>query len=188
MQTYIPLAGEHIHTAATNAVLLAQQHGEPCRFTFNDVTVTVLPTETPSQAVDVWRTTMEAKAAAYRNSPEGKRAAAEREAAERRNRERAGERKAFPLHAVLTLATGRVWGDFGEAHEAAEWLMGRPVWTHEFAYSGDQIRALAKAAAPALATVTADQCPTSPDDCDAKLAAMVALYGATVEIPCGTGD
>ncbi len=39
--------------------------------------------------------------------------------------------KKFPLHAILTMRTGVVMGDFGEASELIEWALGHPVWTHE---------------------------------------------------------
>jgi hypothetical protein len=32
-----------------------------------------------------------------------------------------------------TLATGRLFCDFADFHAYAERLLGRPVWTHEFA-------------------------------------------------------
>lgn len=38
------------------------------------------------------------------------------------------------LSIVLTLTTGRAFGDsFDEVHEAAEFVLGHPIWTHEFA-------------------------------------------------------
>lgn len=35
--------------------------------------------------------------------------------------------------AIVTAYTGFVIGNFGDAHEYIEKIMGRPVWTHEMA-------------------------------------------------------
>jgi len=35
--------------------------------------------------------------------------------------------------AIITIYTGFLLGEFHDAHEYAEKLMGRPVYTHEFA-------------------------------------------------------
>ena len=43
------------------------------------------------------------------------------------------ESKNFPLSAILSLSTGVVFTEFNKIHELAEWLMGYPIWTHEFA-------------------------------------------------------
>lgn len=40
-------------------------------------------------------------------------------------------KKTFPLHAVLTMRTKKLMGDFAKAHELAEWVLGHPIWTHE---------------------------------------------------------
>lgn len=44
--------------------------------------------------------------------------------------------KEFPTEAVLSLTTDRLLCDFGVMHELAEWVLGHPVWTHEFADKG----------------------------------------------------
>lgn len=43
------------------------------------------------------------------------------------------ETKAFSTAAVVSLSSGLLLCNFGEMHEAAEYLMGHPIWTHEFA-------------------------------------------------------
>ena len=44
------------------------------------------------------------------------------------------EMKELSTAALATLTDGRVMScGFGPAHGAAEWIMGHPIWTHEFA-------------------------------------------------------
>jgi len=44
-------------------------------------------------------------------------------------------KKEFSLAAALSIVTGRIiCDDFGQMHELAEWIMGHPIWTHEFAH------------------------------------------------------
>jgi hypothetical protein len=44
------------------------------------------------------------------------------------------ETKEFSLDIVLTLLTSKSFGgDFGDIHEAIEFVIGHPVWTHEMA-------------------------------------------------------
>jgi hypothetical protein len=39
----------------------------------------------------------------------------------------------FPTPVIVSLISGRLLCAFGELHECAEWVLGHPVWTHEFA-------------------------------------------------------
>ncbi len=96
--------------------------------------------------------------------------------------------KPFPLHAVLTLATGFVWGPFGDAHELAEHLMGYPVWTHEFVSLHDELSRRANALHPEFASIPKSAYPTSPEDCAAKLAAQEARFGSTIDVPGGRDE
>ena len=43
------------------------------------------------------------------------------------------ETKAFSTPALASLSSGMLLCEFGDMHEAAEYLMGHPIWTHEFA-------------------------------------------------------
>lgn len=63
------------------------------------------------------------------------------------------EAKEIPLHAMLSAASGRLMGDFSEMHEAMEYLMGRPVWTHEMGIIGREIGEAIKAEFPDLVPV-----------------------------------
>lgn len=48
--------------------------------------------------------------------------------------------------AVIGLYTGVLMGDFGDLHEYAEEVAGRPIWTHEFANHDtvEELKALAR--------------------------------------------
>lgn len=56
----------------------------------------------------------------------------------------------FPLHAVLSASTGRLMGDIGELYKVASFLVGRPVFTHELTFYGNQMAAALRSAVPAL--------------------------------------
>lgn len=43
------------------------------------------------------------------------------------------ESKAFSTAALASITTGRLLCSFSDMHEAIEYLMGHPVWTHELA-------------------------------------------------------
>ena len=43
------------------------------------------------------------------------------------------ETRAFPVAAIATLCSGISLCEFGKIHEAAEFLMGHPIFTHHFA-------------------------------------------------------
>lgn len=92
----------------------------------------------------------------------------------------------FPLHALLTLSTGRCWGPFGEAHRLAEHLMGHPVWTHELPSLAPELKRRVLESAPMLASITESEIPTSPDDADYKLRAQIAKFGDVHSPPAGT--
>lgn len=79
MQTYEPAMGQSIDAACREAVALAAKNETEVRFTFNDVALSAMPTDRPQIIEQRWRSIFEAKQEAYRNSPEGKAAAAERE-------------------------------------------------------------------------------------------------------------
>ncbi|MGD0052965.1 MAG: hypothetical protein ABSD03_14275 [Vulcanimicrobiaceae bacterium] len=40
-------------------------------------------------------------------------------------------RDRFPIHALLSVYTGTLAGDFGECHRLIEHLVDSPVWTHQ---------------------------------------------------------
>jgi hypothetical protein len=96
------------------------------------------------------------------------------------------EIKDFPTAAIASLSTGILLCKFGEMHEAAEYLMGHPIWTHHFA---------SKALWNDMKRMIAEQCPGMPTTLDGvtndnyleKLAEIEAVIGKTVKIRKGDG-
>lgn len=96
------------------------------------------------------------------------------------------ETREFPIAVIASISTGVLLCDFSKMHEAAEYLMGHPIWTHHFAdkeMSKDMKRAIA------------EQCPGMPDNlegCNAKnylehVARLEAEFGPKVTIRKGGG-
>lgn len=92
----------------------------------------------------------------------------------------------FPTAVIASLSTGILFCKFSDMQEAAEYLMGHPIWTHHFAD---------KALCDEMKKTIAAQCPSIPmesPDTDttnylAKLAEIEAEIGKTVRIRKGGG-
>lgn len=57
------------------------------------------------------------------------------------------ETRDFPVAVIASISTGILLCKFSEMHEAAEFLMGHPIWTHHFAdrqLVGEMKRAIAE--------------------------------------------
>lgn len=63
-----------------------------------------------------------------------------------------GEAKDIDPAALASITTGILMADFSAVHEAAEWLIGHPVWTHELPALADRLASLAIAQFPDLPT------------------------------------
>lgn len=94
------------------------------------------------------------------------------------------ETKAFSTAAVVSLSSGLLLCEFGEMHEVAEYLMGHPIWTHEFASKPmwDLMKSKLLAQHPGL--------PVDADGADGEkwqdyLAAACATFGETLTITKG---
>lgn len=96
------------------------------------------------------------------------------------------ETREFPTAVVASLSTGVLLCEFGKMHEAAEYLMGHPIWTHHFAD---------KMLTEEMKWTIAEQCPGMPTDIEdvtkenylEKLAEIEAAIGKTVRIRKGGG-
>ncbi len=96
------------------------------------------------------------------------------------------ETREFPTAVIASLSTGVALCEFDKIHEAAEYLMGHPIWTHHFA---DE--ALWKA----MRHKVFDQCPGMPfvmtnvtrDNYQEHVAALEEEIGPTVTIRKGDG-
>jgi len=92
----------------------------------------------------------------------------------------------FPTAVIASLSTGTLFCEFGAMHEAAEYLMGHPIWTHHFA-DETLVSEMKKA--------IADQCPGMPTSVEGvtkdnylqKLAEIESEIGETVKIRKGGG-
>jgi len=62
------------------------------------------------------------------------------------------ETKEFPSLAVASLSTRRLLCDFGVMHGCAEWIMGHPIWTHQFPSLADDLRGAVLAQFPDMPT------------------------------------
>lgn len=82
--------------------------------------------------------------------------------------------------ALLTLSTGITMVErFEGVGEAAQAVLGYPVWTHEYPMLGDRMRELIVAQLPDF--------PVEADGTNFRevLADALARYGETIEIECG---
>jgi hypothetical protein len=96
------------------------------------------------------------------------------------------ETREFPTEVIASLTSGVLLCDFGAMHEAAEYLMGHPIWTHHFAD---------KELWTEMKKTVAEQCPGMPDDMSdvtkenwqEKKIALIAELGPTVRLRKGSG-
>lgn len=96
------------------------------------------------------------------------------------------ETRDFPTAVIASLSSGVLLCEFDKMHEAAEYLMGHPIWTHHFAN---------KTLWGEMQKTIAEQCPGMPtdlpdvnkDNWEAKRAELEAEFGVTVKIRKGGG-
>jgi len=96
------------------------------------------------------------------------------------------ETREFPTAVIASISTGVLMCDFGDMHEAAEYLMGHPIWTHHFA-NKDLWRDMQRA--------ITTQCPGIPTEIEGvtkdnylqKVAELVAEVGPVQTIRKGDG-
>jgi hypothetical protein len=97
------------------------------------------------------------------------------------------ETRDFPTAVITSLSSGTLLCNFSDMHEAAEYLMGHPIWTHQFASKElwDEMR-----------RTIAEQCPgmpmgeiegLTPDNYRDHVARLERELGPTVRIRKGGG-
>jgi hypothetical protein len=96
------------------------------------------------------------------------------------------ETRDFPTAVIASLSTGVLLCRFSDMHEAAEFLMGHPIWTHHFASKelNEEIR-----------KTILEQCPGMPtklegvdkDNWHEHAERLEAEFGPTVKIRKGGG-
>ena len=96
------------------------------------------------------------------------------------------ETRDFPTAVIASLSTGVLLCDFGDMQEAAEFLMGHPIWTHQFADKTlcDEIKRTITEQCPGMPTSSP---PENWDNWRATLAKIEADFGPTVRIRKGGG-
>jgi hypothetical protein len=91
------------------------------------------------------------------------------------------ETKELRTLGVLTLTTGLVYEKgIPGVYEAAEWIMGHPVWTHELPAVQAEIQERVCAAHPTFPT-------TPPEDFQLLASMMLAEFGEHISMPKGDG-
>lgn len=90
------------------------------------------------------------------------------------------ETKALSTLAVATLTTGIAMVEgFAGVSEAAEWIVGHPVWTHELGKAADRAIELIPQQYPEFPTEIAGTWQETRE-------AVLARYGETIEVQRGT--
>lgn len=90
----------------------------------------------------------------------------------------------FDLRIILSLSEGILLTEFSIMHEAAEFLLGHPIWTHEFA-SKDLwkiMRASVLTQHPQLKKT--DTKGINRDNYQERLAAFELTFGKTLKLTC----
>jgi hypothetical protein len=83
--------------------------------------------------------------------------------------------------ALASITTDIIMTSFGAVHEAIEWILGHPVWTHELPSVADTAKGLVRAQFPDM--------PIGIDDHWTVTAEAVRKhYGETVEVSQGTAQ
>jgi hypothetical protein len=96
------------------------------------------------------------------------------------------ETREFPTAVIASISTGVLLCPFSDLHEAAEFLMGHPIWTHHFA---------SKELSAAMKGAVRGQCPDMPTEIAGvtaenyreKVVELEAKLGPTIAIQKGAG-
>jgi hypothetical protein len=96
------------------------------------------------------------------------------------------ETRDFPTAVIASLSTGILLCKFSEMHEAAEYLLGHPVWTHHFA-SKDLSQKMQRAITEQHPSMPTELPDVNKDNYLAKVAEIEAEIGKVVKIRKGNG-
>jgi hypothetical protein len=86
------------------------------------------------------------------------------------------ETREFPTAVIASISSGILLCEFGKMHEAAEYLMGHPIWTHHFA---------SKDLWKAMQAKVLEQCPGMPTEIDGITADNYKQHVADLESELG---
>jgi hypothetical protein len=91
----------------------------------------------------------------------------------------------FPIEVIASLTTGILLCPFGKLHEAAEFLMGHPIWTHHFTSLAETMKHKALEQHPGLPTSMAG---VTRDNYQQHVAGLILTHGPTIAIRKGGGQ
>lgn len=84
--------------------------------------------------------------------------------------------------AIASITTGvMLVQDFGQIAEASEWLIGHPIWTHEYPALADELARLAFEQFPGMPVDTGGNWELTRDE-------VLTKFGEKVEIRRGTAE
>jgi hypothetical protein len=97
-----------------------------------------------------------------------------------------GETREFPTAVLASITSGILLCKFGDMHEAAEFVMGHPIWTHHFASKqmNEDIRKTLLAQHPGLPTKIEG---VTTENYLQHVAALEAKLGKTLSVTKGSG-
>ena len=96
------------------------------------------------------------------------------------------ETREFPTRVIASLSSGVLLCDFSKMHEAAEYLMGHPIWTHQFA-DKDLWREMQQAIAQQCPGMPMDLSVVTKDNFEHIAQKLEEEIGITVTIRKGSG-
>ena len=96
------------------------------------------------------------------------------------------ETKDFSTAAIASISTGRLLCKFPELHEAAEWLMGHPIWTHHFG-SEQLTEDMKKAVLRQFPNMPVEIQGISQENYLEKLSEIETRFGKTLTVEKGSG-
>ena len=106
---YEAVAGTDIHSAIRDMIVWSKIEGRPVQTTFNGATFSVTADTDPDEAYKQWEQIMDQNAEAYRNAPEGIKAAAEAKARAEKKAKEDAEVSELIKDEVLELTAEKAW-------------------------------------------------------------------------------
>lgn len=96
------------------------------------------------------------------------------------------ETRDFPTAVIASLSSGFLLCKFSEMHEAAEYLMGHPIWTHHFA-NKELWREMQQTIAAQCHGMPGEDADITKENWQQRKAEIEAQLGPTVRIRKGSG-
>ncbi len=96
------------------------------------------------------------------------------------------ETREFPTEVIASISSGILMCSFGDMHEAAEYLMGHPIWTHHFA-SKELWKAMQRAILAQCPGMPVEREDIGKDNWEAWRDTLIAYLGPNQTIRKGDG-